>query len=76
MGLETMGKLLLIAGAAIILLGLGFVFWGRIPFLGKLPGDIFVARGGFSVYFPIVTCLAISVVLTILVNLVIWLLRK
>ena len=65
-----MGKLLILAGVFLILLGLLFIFWERIPYLGKLPGDFVIQRGGFRVFIPIVTCIIISVILTIVVNIV------
>jgi len=64
------GKLLVLAGVFLILLGLLFIFWERIPYLGKLPGDFVIQRGGFRVFIPIVTCIIISVILTIVVNIV------
>ena len=60
--MEWIGKLLLIIGGAIVLLGLILVFGQHIPFLGKLPGDIVIRKEGFSLYFPIVTFLLLSVV--------------
>ncbi len=64
------GKLLLLAGVFLILFGLLFIFWERIPYLGKLPGDFVIQRGSFRVFIPIVTCVIISVILTIVVNIV------
>lgn len=71
------GKWLIYAGLALIAIGLVFWLgskWG-IPF-GKLPGDIHVQKEKFSFNFPIVTCIFISVALTILINLIFWLFRK
>jgi len=68
--MEWIGKLLLIIGGAIVLLGLILVFGQHIPLLGKLPGDIVIRKEGFSLYFPIVTFLLLSIVLTIIVNIV------
>ena len=68
---EHMGRLLILIGIFIVMVGLFLAFWSRIPFLGKLPGDIFLQKGGFQFFFPIVTCLVISVLLTIVINLVI-----
>jgi hypothetical protein len=73
---EPFGKLLILGGAFIIALGLLLIFWNRIPFLGKLPGDIFLQKGNFQFFFPIVTSLVISTVFTIIVNLIIKLLGK
>jgi len=63
------GKLLIIVGGFIVLVGLVLFFGLRVPFLGQLPGDISVDRGNVHFYFPIVTCLLLSLVLTLLLNL-------
>jgi membrane protein implicated in regulation of membrane protease activity len=67
--MSEMGKFLIIVGAFIVVVGLFLTFGPRIPFLGRLPGDIAVDRGTVHVYFPIVTCLVLSVVLTLILNL-------
>jgi len=72
----TIGRMLLIFGAIFVVLGFIFLLIGRVPWLGKLPGDIFIRRGDSSFYFPLVTCIVISVIVTTLVNVVIWLLNK
>ncbi len=69
-GLEGIGKILLIVGLVIAGLGLLLVFGGRIPFLGKLPGDILIRKDGTSFYFPIVSLLLLSVLLTLIINLI------
>jgi len=58
------GKFLIFLGILIILLGLIFTFGGKIPYLGRLPGDIIIHRGNFHFYFPIKTCILISLILT------------
>jgi hypothetical protein len=75
MDLQGVGKILILGGAFLIFLGLLLFFWQRIPFLGKLPGDIFLHKGSFQFFFPIVTCIIISIVLTIILNLVFRLFR-
>ncbi|HEX7363973.1 MAG TPA: DUF2905 domain-containing protein [Dehalococcoidia bacterium] len=74
--MEGLGKILLIVGGIIVILGLILVFSQHIPFLGKLPGDIFIKKNGFSFYFPIVTMLIISILITIIVNVVLHFMRK
>jgi hypothetical protein len=59
-------------GIALIVFGLLFSLGGKLPWFGRLPGDIRVEREHFRFYFPVATCLFISVVLTLLF----WLLRK
>jgi len=68
--LHTLGKTLVIAGGLILVVGLVFLLAGKMPFLGKLPGDISFKGKSFTVYFPIVTCILVSVVLTIIANLI------
>lgn len=60
------GKILIVAGLAIAALGLFLIFSPKIPWLGRLPGDILIKRGSSTFYFPIVTCIILSVVLTLL----------
>jgi hypothetical protein len=67
-----LGKFLIIIGATIAFLGAILVTMGRIPFLGKLPGDIHVQKENFSFYFPITTSILISVIL----SLIFWLFSK
>jgi len=75
MDLQGIGKILILGGGFLVFLGSLLFFWQRIPFLGKLPGDIFLQRGSFQFFFPIVTCIIISIVLTIILNLVFRLFR-
>ena len=72
---QGIGKLLILGGAFLVFFVLLLVFWQRIPFLGKLPGDIFWHKGNLQFFFPIMTCLIISILLTLIVNLIIYLFR-
>jgi membrane associated rhomboid family serine protease len=68
--LRELGRALLILGAASAIVGALFFFGARLPFrLGRLPGDIIYRGEHTTIYFPIVTCLVISVVLSILFGL-------
>jgi Protein of unknown function (DUF2905) len=62
------GRLLIILGFIIVALGIVILLAGRLPFIGHLPGDILIRRGGGSFYFPIVTCLLLSIALTVVLN--------
>ncbi len=73
--LEAVGKMLLIMGGLIFVIGLILTLVGKVPFLGHLPGDIRIQREGLSCYFPIVTSIVISILLTILLNIIIRLLK-
>lgn len=75
MDFQGTGKILLLVGVFLLVLGLLFIFWQRIPLLGKLPGDIFLQKGNLRLFFPIATCIIISVVLTIILNFVLRLFR-
>ena len=74
--MESIGRALLIFGGIVVVLGLVLILAGRIPFLGRLPGDIVLRRDGLSLYFPLMTCLVISIGLSVVVNLVLWLLGR
>lgn len=65
-GVNDIGKTLVILGLLIALAGLILVFVGRVPWSGRLPGDIYVQRGNWSFYFPIATSIVLSLVLTLL----------
>ncbi len=62
----TMGKLLIIVGIVCILAGLLFLYFPKIAFFGKLPGDISIERGNFKFYFPLASSIIISIILSIL----------
>jgi len=74
--MEGLGKILLIVGGIIVVLGLILVFSQHVPFIGKLPGDILIKKNGFSFYFPIVTMLILSILITIIVNVILHFLNK
>jgi len=65
----SFGKILMILGAAIFLIGGFMLLAGKIPFIGRLPGDIYIRRENFTFYFPLVTGIVLSIVLTIVLNL-------
>jgi len=64
--MASLGKVLIVAGILLVLIGLAFMFGDKIPYLGKLPGDIYIKRERFSFYFPLTTSIIISIILTIL----------
>jgi hypothetical protein len=59
------GKTLITIGILLVVLGLIFLAAGKIPWLGNLPGDITIQLGRFTFYFPLATCILISVVITL-----------
>ena len=67
-----LGRTLMLFGAVAFGLGILLVLGGKLPWFGRLPGDIVVERGPVTFYFPIVTCVVVSVVLSVLL----WLFRR
>ena len=63
------GKILVLFGLVLVGLGLFFLWGPKIPWLGKLPGDITIKRENFTFYFPLGTSIIISILLTILFSL-------
>jgi len=63
-----LGRALLLAGAVLLVLGLLLTLGARLPSVGRLPGDIVYRKGNFTFYFPLVTCILLSVVLTLLLR--------
>jgi hypothetical protein len=71
-----LGRMLVLLGGLVALMGLALLVVGRVPFLGRLPGDITLRRGGFSCYVPIVTSFLLSLLLTLVLNLIVRLLNR
>ena len=74
--LSSLGKLLLLFAVVLGIVGLVLILMGRVPFLGKVPGDLVIRRDGVTIFLPIVTSIVLSVVLTVLINLILWILRR
>lgn len=68
-GLGALGKLLVLLGVFIVLMGLLLMAGDKIPWIGKLPGDILVKKEKFTFYFPLTTSILISIILTLLFTL-------
>jgi hypothetical protein len=60
------GRSLIYIGIVLVILGLLSSLGGKIPWLGHLPGDIYIQRGRFTFYFPVTTCLLISIIMTLI----------
>lgn len=65
-GFGPLGKMLILLGVFIILVGLFLLLGEKIPWVGRLPGDIIIRKKNFTFYFPIVTSILISIILTLL----------
>ncbi|WP_306534013.1 DUF2905 domain-containing protein [Geobacter sp.] len=70
--MHGLGRSLIVFGLIIVAVGVILIFAGKIPWVGRLPGDIYVKRGNFTFYFPLATSILISVIL----SLILWLFRK
>lgn len=68
--MSFIGKWLVFFGLILIILGFIFIFFDKIPFLGKLPGDIRIEKKNFIFYFPLTTSVILSLVLTIILNII------
>jgi uncharacterized membrane protein YkgB len=68
-GLGPLGKMLILLGVFIILIGVLLLIGEKIPWIGRLPGDIIIRKKNFTFYFPIVTSILISIILTLLFTL-------
>jgi len=65
-GFDFLGKMLFIFGIVLIVLGLFLMLAEKIPYIGRLPGDIIIQKKNFTFYFPIATSIIISIILTLL----------
>jgi len=68
-GLGALGKMLILLGVFIILIGLFLVLGDKIPWVGRLPGDIIIKKEKVTFYFPLTTSILISIILTLLFTL-------
>ena len=64
-----LGRLLVVVGVLVVIAGLVVMLAGRVPWIGRLPGDVYVQRGNWSFYFPIATSILLSVVISFLLYL-------
>jgi len=70
---QQFGRILLITGAAAIIIGLILIYGEKFPLLkslGRLPGDIRIKRDNFSFYFPLTTCIILSILATIILRII------
>lgn len=66
--LASIGKVLVILGAIIILIGIVIIYAHKIPYIGRLPGDIYIKRDNFVFYFPLTTCILISAIVYLILR--------
>ncbi|MBK6604369.1 MAG: DUF2905 domain-containing protein [Leptospiraceae bacterium] len=70
--MESIGKNLFFLGIILLIVGGLFMLSGKLPFIGNLPGDISIKRDNFSFYFPLTT----SILLSILLSFIMWLINR
>jgi len=75
--MQVIAKMLILTGVVFVLMGLLLLASGKIfPLIGHLPGDIELKRDNFTVYIPIASSLLISLLLTVVLNLILWLVNR
>ncbi|MBI2884346.1 MAG: DUF2905 domain-containing protein [Candidatus Methylomirabilis oxyfera] len=67
--MDSLARMLILFGLVLAAIGGLLLFIGKIPFIGRLPGDIYIQRKNFSFYFPLTTSILLSILLTILLSL-------
>ncbi len=72
---SDLGRILIAIGVVILIAGLILLLWPRLPFPGRLPGDISFHRDGVRIFIPIATSIVLSIILTVVINIVIRLFR-
>jgi len=70
MAVESLGRMLIYIGIIIVVVGGFFLLMAKLPWFGRLPGDIIYRREGLTIYVPLATMILVSLVLTLLLNLV------
>lgn len=70
--INPIGKLLILFGLIVVATGIIILLAGRVPWIGRLPGDIYIQRRNFTFYFPLTTSIIVSIILT----LILWLLSR
>jgi hypothetical protein len=70
--MPELGRSLILAGLVLAVIGAALSLFGRIPWIGRLPGDFYIQRENFTFYFPLGTCILLSVVATLLF----WIIRR
>jgi len=67
--MAELGKTLVVFGIILTVLGVALWGLGGLPMVGRLPGDIYIPRGSFTFYFPLTTCIVLSIIFSLIVML-------
>jgi hypothetical protein len=65
-----MAKIIIVIGVVLVLIGLAILFLQKVPFLGKLPGDILIKKKNFTFYFPFSTSIVVSIIVSLILCLI------
>jgi hypothetical protein len=65
-----MAKIIIVIGIVLVLIGLILLFLQKVPFLGKLPGDILIKKENFTFYFPLSTSIVVSIIVCLILYLI------
>ncbi|NTW58967.1 MAG: DUF2905 domain-containing protein [Nitrospirae bacterium] len=68
--MNELAKGLILLGAVLIAVGLILLFFQKVPFLGKLPGDILIKRENFTFYFPLATSIVVSLLISLILSVI------
>ena len=67
--ISSIGRMMVLFGLALTAIGAVLMFAGRVPWVGRLPGDIYIQKKNFSLFFPVMTFILVSIILSLLINL-------
>ena len=70
MAIESLGRMIIYIGVVMVVIGGFFLLMARLPWFGRLPGDIVYQREGLKIYIPIATMILVSLIMTLLLNIV------
>ena len=65
-----MAKIIIVIGIVLVLIGVAMLFIQKVPFLGKLPGDILIKKDNFTFYFPLATSIIISIIISLILYMI------
>jgi DUF2905 family protein len=65
-----MAKIIIVIGVVLVLIGLTILFLQKVPFMGKLPGDILIKKENFTFYFPLSTSIVVSIIVCLILYLI------
>ena len=68
MEIQGLGKIVIVAGVVLTVVGVLMLLAPKLPFIGKLPGDFYFKRAGVSFYFPVATSIIVSIILSLVIS--------